>query len=316
VATARSAAPTRTGRTGGRRPGAHRPQAHPGVRGRWSASSIIAALRAWVADTGCAPRRDDWSGQRPEDAGVLQRKWMREHPRWPSSSCVCRHFGSWSAALEAAGLPARRLVFDSPVAERVDAAHRLAAAGWGATAIAQLLGVSRSSVHNYLNAGSCSDCGGPVTNPTARRCSACAAPEPTVPRVWTRAAVREAIQQWNAQFGEPPTCRDWTPSRTAPGRWETDSPRWPSAAIVCDLYRDEPEPWNTALADAGVQRRFRRWSDDSIRAALADFWVRAGRVPGPPDLRTEHWTGPHTVTVRRRYGTLDRAWQILGPAPD
>jgi hypothetical protein len=239
---------------------------------------------------------------------------MREHPRWPSSSCVCRHFGSWSAALHVAGLPARRLVFDGTVSERVDAARRLAAAGWATSGIAELLGVSRSSVHNYLNAGSCPDCGGPVTNPTARRCSACAAPQPTVPRVWTREAVREAIQRWYAQFGEPPTYRDWTPSRTAPGRWDADNPRWPSAAIVCDLYRDEPEPWNAALADAGVQARFRRWSDDSIRAALAEFWVRAGRVPSPPDLQTADWTGPHIVTVRRRCGTLDRAWQVLGPA--
>ena len=56
-----------------------------------------------------------------------QRKWMRERPRWPSSSCVAAHFGTWSAALEEAALPARRLTFGTTVPERVLAARALAA---------------------------------------------------------------------------------------------------------------------------------------------------------------------------------------------
>jgi Homing endonuclease associated repeat len=87
-------------------------------------ASIVDALRAWVAEAGGPPRRQDWCGERPASAASAQRKWMSEHPRWPSSSCVATHFGSWSAALEAAGLPARNLTFESSVAERVDAARR------------------------------------------------------------------------------------------------------------------------------------------------------------------------------------------------
>ena len=72
--------------TGSRRP--YRPQAHPGHRDRWSRAAILAALRDWVALTGRPPRRQDWSGERPGRASAAQKRWMREHPRWPSSSCV------------------------------------------------------------------------------------------------------------------------------------------------------------------------------------------------------------------------------------
>jgi hypothetical protein len=85
--------------------------AHPGAPRRWDQAAIRDALGDWLAQTGQVPRRNDWSGERADQAGGAQRKWMREHPRWPSSSCVAAHFGSWSAALDAAGLPARKLTF-------------------------------------------------------------------------------------------------------------------------------------------------------------------------------------------------------------
>jgi hypothetical protein len=291
------------------------PVRHPGVPRRWNRASILEALRDWVRETGGPPRRQDWCGEQPANAGIAQRKWMREHPRWPSSSCVTSHFGSWSAALEAAGLPARSLTFESSVAERVEAARRMARAGLGLRAIAQALEVSVSSVNNYLRARPCPDCSGPMTSPRAARCGACAARDPSVPRPWTREAVRGAIRDWHAVHGAPPTYRDWTPSRTAPGLWEAESPRWPSAAVVCDLYGDRDDPWNAALADAGVVARFRRWSDDAVRAALAGFWARTGRPPIPADLRDPAWEGPGAPTLRRRFGGVAAAWSALGPVP-
>jgi hypothetical protein len=262
------------------------------------------------------PRRHDWSGERAGEAGSSQRKWMREHPRWPSGSCVTGHFGSWSAALEAAQLPARRLTFGSSVTDRVSDARRLSAAGLSARRISALLGVPVSSVHNYLNARHCPDCGGPVTNPTAERCAACTVSQPTVTRGWTRDTVRAAIRRWQAEHGSAPSDRDWTPSRQSPGRWEAESPRWPSAAVVCELYRHRPDPWNAALRDAGAGIRMRRWNDESVRSALAGFWVQTGQAPRWPDLAGGAWHGPHPVTLRRRYGGVAAAWSALGPAPD
>ena len=100
-----------------------------------------------------------------------------------------------------------------------------------------------------------------------------------------------------------------------PRAWEAESPRWPSAAVVCDIYADYRNPWNAAILDAGAAVRFQRWSDDSTRAALAEFWARTGRTPVAADLRTTSWNGPSTRTLRRRYGGLEQAWAALGPVP-
>lgn len=226
-----------------------------------------------------------------------------------------QHFGSWSKALQAAGLIERSRQFDEPVAERVAIARRLRAQGHTIRAIAEQLGVSISTVHNYLRAGSCPQCGGPVASPRAERCVTCTAHEPSVERSWSRGRVRDAIRAWAKEHGSPPSYHQWTPSRTHPDQREADSPRWPSAAVVCDAYDEYRNPWNAALIDAGAQVRFQRWSDEATRDALADFSTRTGRAPEPADLSTTSWHGPTTRTLRRRYGGIERAWQTLGAVP-
>ena len=317
MATTRPAPAPGTGRTGTvAAPAPYRPVTHPGTPGRWTDEAILRALRDWTAEVGSPPRRQDWCGENPPQASAAQRKWMREHPYWPSSSCVASHFGSWSRALQTADLPARRLTFDDAVAERIQTASRMRAEGHGIRAIAQHIGVSTSTVHNYLNAGSCAQCGGPVASPRAERCLSCTAHEPTIRRGWTRETVREAIRAWTVERGRAPSYHEWTPCRSFPGVWEAESPRWPSAAVVCDVYADYVSPWNAALVDAGAPIRFQRWSDDAIRAALAEFWARTGRAPGPSDLGTTSWRGPTPRTLRRRYGSLAQAWARLGPVPN
>jgi hypothetical protein len=63
------------------------------------------------------------------------------------------------------------------------------------------------------------------------------------------------------------------------------------------------------------EQRLRRWTDESVRAALAEFWVAHGRPPAGRDLAGGHWRGPHAATLRRRYGGVAAAWRLLGPAP-
>ncbi len=144
----------------------------------------------------------------------------------------------------------RRLDFRSTPAERVDRARRLAASGLGRTEIAEQLGVSLASVHNYLNAHRCPGCEGPVTNPLAEACRECTRHAPTVPRTWTCEDVRRAIADWTDAHGAPPTYRDWTPSRSKDTRWHAENPRWPSAAVVAALWADRPQPWQSAIRDA------------------------------------------------------------------
>lgn len=57
---------------------------------RWDATAIVEAIRAWAAAHGHGPRGSDW-----DYAG----------PTHPASSTVRRHFGSFPAAVDAAGVP-------------------------------------------------------------------------------------------------------------------------------------------------------------------------------------------------------------------
>ena len=85
--------------------------------------------------------------------------------------------------------------------------------------------------------------------------------------------------------------------------------------LGCDAY-DDFVTWNAALLDAGAEVRFRRWSDDAVRAALADFWTRTGRPPATTaDLTADAWSGPKASTFRRRYGGTKQAWAILDVPP-
>jgi hypothetical protein len=96
--------------------------------GSWDQATITTALREWAALVGPAPRAHEWSstGNGP---GVGAARWLAEHPRWPSAGTVVYHFGSWSDALHAAGLPTLTVQHELPRRERVATALALRAAG-------------------------------------------------------------------------------------------------------------------------------------------------------------------------------------------
>jgi hypothetical protein len=77
----------------------------------WTNADIAEAMRLYVRRHERIPAGLDWSknyGRRSELwPGHLARA-KRDHDdgiRWPSYALVLHHFGSWNAALEAAGLP-------------------------------------------------------------------------------------------------------------------------------------------------------------------------------------------------------------------
>jgi hypothetical protein len=53
---------------------------------RWSQGTIIWAIHLYVQQFGYLPTSEAW-----------------KHGGWPSYNAVCRHFGSWANAIEAAG---------------------------------------------------------------------------------------------------------------------------------------------------------------------------------------------------------------------
>jgi hypothetical protein len=58
---------------------------------RWDKASVIAAVQRWEREVGRPPTQADWKGVRGSE--------------WPSSTHTARLFGTWGAALAAAGFP-------------------------------------------------------------------------------------------------------------------------------------------------------------------------------------------------------------------
>jgi hypothetical protein len=67
-------------------------------------AQVLAAIRAWVEATGAPPRVEDWT-----PTADPERRWAREYPSWPSYMTVRTHFGTWPAAIAAAGYTPRRV---------------------------------------------------------------------------------------------------------------------------------------------------------------------------------------------------------------
>jgi excisionase family DNA binding protein len=75
----------------------------PARRPRWTEALILAAIRRWADLWGEAPTAAEWRGHPPAATA-----YRCEGPRWwPTPFPVQARFGSWSAAIEAAGVPPR-----------------------------------------------------------------------------------------------------------------------------------------------------------------------------------------------------------------
>jgi hypothetical protein len=206
----------------------------------------------------------------------------------------------WADAVRAANLPPARAVAPRRgLAERVDAARRLRAAGQGTSEIAALLDVSPRTVRSYLTTRSCRDCGGPAV--TTDRCPRCAARRASQPH-WTREQVIRAVRGWVTEERRAPTTGDWTPTGDATRKWGREYPRWPSYVTVSTLFGS----WNKGLDAAGVRSRRRRWDAGAITAALHEFAAVKGRPPTSADLRHNEEL-PSAGTVRAHHGSLHAA---------
>lgn len=289
--------------------------------GTWSRVRIIEAMRAWRREEGRAPRSYDWAPDTGRAMGMLRPEPARfetEHPRWPSTSCVRDHFGSFSAALRAAGFPARIPPRELSRPERVAAARRLRERGWTVARIADDLLVAESTVRCYLNATPCPACGEPVTTAwlgrSAKTCQPCAARANKAP-AWTRDTVLAALREWAKETRAAPKRDDWaaTPNRgrARNEKWSREYPRWPSAA---EVVTHVPAGWNAALAEAGLALRLSpRWTRERILAALREQARRTGRVPTPRDwARATPGIHPGRSTVTRMFGTWRAAIAAAG----
>ena len=270
---------------------------------------MVGALRDWDEWVGEAPRSYEWAPGSARSRGLANARtalWEGRYPRWPSAATVVRHFGRWSLALGAAGLPAARTIAPGAGrARRIEAAQRMARGGVRTAEIAAVLDVSPRTVRSYLGAGRCRDCGDPVVTDVAR-CPRCAARRARRP--WaTRAEVVAAIHAWVRETGAPPRQQDWVPTDDRDRRWAREYPRWPSWMTVRTLFGS----WGAALRAAGYAPNRERWTPERIAAALREFAREKGRAPIASDL-THDCGLPARPTIARYFGSLAAAREAAG----
>lgn len=103
---------------------------------RWTPEAIVAAIRAWAERTGGIP--------------PSAREWLRPlGGEWPPVSVVQREFGSWSAAISAAGFSARRSGCYGRDGENMELCREIAeryAAGESTLALAEEYGCGRDAI--------------------------------------------------------------------------------------------------------------------------------------------------------------------------
>jgi len=91
----------------------------------WTRERIVAAVREWRELTGSAPTVPDWSPAHASAGHPGAARFAAEPGRWPSAAALRVHFGSFRAAVEAAGVvPARHGVRQRWTPERIVAAIR------------------------------------------------------------------------------------------------------------------------------------------------------------------------------------------------
>lgn len=76
----------------------------------WPRAAVLEAIRAWAAEHGEPPAIADWCPTMARSTlhdEERARRWELADGTWPHFQTVCRRFGTWSAAIEAAGFTPR-----------------------------------------------------------------------------------------------------------------------------------------------------------------------------------------------------------------
>jgi len=160
----------------------------------------------------------------------------------------------------------------------------------------------------------------------------------TRPPRFTAEEIVAKVREWTQHYGTPPATNDWEPSRArAAGQdWRAhrfDDGDWPSVGMV----RRQFATFNEAIRAAGFEPRGgparqkrHLTAPDQILAAIVEWTRRYGAPPSQTDwdsararrtgqtwriARYEHGDWPSLNTVRRHFGSLNRAILEAGLRP-
>jgi hypothetical protein len=241
---------------------------HP--QGVWTPERVIAALRRDAARRGRTPTRGDWP---------------RATRTRPQASIAENLFGSWNAALRAAGLPVNHEPGKWTETTVLDALRRL-----------QLQLGRQPNSSDVVRPPA----GYPNTAVIKRKCgswtAACAKlgwqAEQRV--IATDEQMTDALKAAGAELGAGFASEQYKAISTARG--------WPSANAITARFGS----WNRARETAGLLIRPQRrdWTEQQLTRALRAAARRLGRTPMEKDWNrlAPEFGWPHTATVARKLG--------------
>jgi hypothetical protein len=236
-------------------------------RSRWGRpftdQEIITAIRAWHRLERRPPTRTDWQ---PTDKRGHPR-WERECPRWPPASHVIRRFGSWNAALQAAGFnrPRPPTVSDDQIIAALQAYHRR-----------HQISPMRSDWQHV---------GSPNSATIEKRfgswnaaLAAAGLPPRRVRRVWTNREVIDGLRRFAADHGRPLRASDrigWLSVYPSPALVVTRF-----GSLSAGLHKAGLEPGNPpAVTERDIVRALRAFRREHSRSPTSSEWARARRRP-------------------------------------
>ena len=254
-------------------------------RTRWDQQRVVAALRRWTRLEGRPPSAEAWLGGR-----YAQGRWAREYPRWPSSGVVSGLFGSWNAAVAAAGLPVTPFGYTD---EQIIDALRADARRLGRTPTVEDWSVRDISVPGI----------GAVMRHFGSWNAGLRAAELSLTHevgVWTRERVLVALRRDAARRGRTPVRHEWSKAAR----------RRPSASTVAALFGS----WNAGLRAAGLDPNAERdkWTKPTVLEALRRLERKLGRQPTSSDLQRPPVGYPNTAVITRKFGSWRVACRELG----
>lgn len=238
------------------------------ARERWGEQEIIAALHAHRAARGETPRGRDWPAS------------TAEHP---SMDRVVAVFGSWRAAVEAAGLPPRP-VKTRWTADKVIELLRADAAALGRTPAVRDWDEAREARPGF---------GTVVRLFGSWNVALEASGLPVNLRYghWTRERILDALRQLEQELGRPPVATELNPP---------PDPAYPPAAVVARTFGS----WRAAARELGWPQRPRR-PDTAIQVSLREAICEFGQLPSRARWQqlapARDW--PSAYAVARQFGS-------------
>ena len=251
---------------------------------RWDRPAVIDALQRWARSEGGPPSSEQWLPGRN-----ARERWAREYPAWPPNGTVTRLFGSWNAAIAAAGFAAKPSAYtDQHV---IDALQADARQRGRTPRLEEWLdrpagspGIGAVNTHfGSWNAG-LRAAGLRLTHRQG---------------YWTRQRLITALQRDARRRGRAPARDEW--ARSAHGR-----PSWSTVASVFGS-------WNEGLRAARLPLNGERdkWTPVSVLDALRRLERELGRQPTSQDLVRPPAGYPNTAIIARKLGSWSAACSKL-----